>query len=379
MLVKAENLDVLPNREATGLRPIDPQHDLMPGASVADAARAFEFYGDWQLVLHVTQYKLEQVKSTSIERAVVRAIITRSDLVAVQALLRMRSAGQRLALRLPSGVQFDTQPVRINGKSVTLERGDKDDYYVPLVGRSSEEPLLLELRYTYTGAGKRLELPEFPGEPAIQRVYLAAYLPDEQRLLGYRGPWSEEWRWRGRRALPLLSDLELVAWVSEGVAVDTTEARSFPATGSYYLFSTLKPAGGKDAALTLVTMHENLLSVLVFAAIALLGLLLINRSYTDRVVAIGVAIAVLVLLGVFAPTFSRQILTGVMLLAVATVVLLWLVWDYRRWTRRRASRVPGEPAVTAEPVMAGTPSGESAASAEPPQPPQEGQEGRHDG
>jgi len=385
VLVKAENIDVLPGRKSSGLRPIDPQHDLMPGASVADAARAFEFYGDWDLAIRATQYNLEEVKSTSIERALVRMVITRSDQVAVQALFRMRSAGQRLGLRLPHGVEFDTQPVRINGKSVPLERGDKDDYFVPLVGRSSEEPLLMELRYTYAGGGNRLELPQFPGEPAIQRVYLSAYLPDEQKLLGYRGPWTEEWYWSSRQAIPLRSDSDLISWASEGVAVDTAEARGFPAAGKSYLFSTLKPAGGPDAALTLVTLHENVLAALVFVAIAIVGLLLVNRPYGDRLLVVGLMFALVVLLGVFTPTLTRQILGTVLWVAVATVVLLWLLFDFRRWQARGVTYGLGgwsRKAATASTSPTGpTPPENVPAPSEPPppEPPREGEEGRRDG
>jgi len=44
VLAKAEGIDVAPTGEPEGLRPIDPRHDLMPGAEVKDAARAFEFH-----------------------------------------------------------------------------------------------------------------------------------------------------------------------------------------------------------------------------------------------------------------------------------------------------------------------------------------------
>jgi len=384
VLVKAENIDVLPGRNLTGLRPIDPQHDLMPGCSVPDAARAFEFYGDWNLTIRATQYKLEEVKSTSIERAVVRMILTRSDQVAVQGLFRMRSAGQRLGLRLPKRVEFDTQPVRINGKAVALERGDQDDYFVPLVGRSSEEPLLMELRYTYA-AKNRLELPQFPGEPAIQQVYLGAYLPDEQRLLGYRGPWTEEWRWSQRMPLPKRSEAELIAWVSEGVAVDTADARSFPAAGRFFLFSTLKPAGGPDSALALVTMHENVLSGLVFAVIAVIGLALLNRTYAERLLVVSLLVALVVLMGVFTPTFARQILTGLILLAVVMVILLWMVWDLYQLGVRRARYAAAHPDTPVEAVAVAetSPPGAvppgSAEAAPPPPSPHEGQEGHENG
>jgi len=43
-----------------------------------------------------TRYQLEAVKHTSIERGLIRVVVTRGGPLAVQALYRVRSAGQRL-------------------------------------------------------------------------------------------------------------------------------------------------------------------------------------------------------------------------------------------------------------------------------------------
>jgi hypothetical protein len=51
VVTKAETLDIRPTGTPEGLRPIDPRHDLMPGVTIADAARAFEFQADWKLAL----------------------------------------------------------------------------------------------------------------------------------------------------------------------------------------------------------------------------------------------------------------------------------------------------------------------------------------
>ncbi len=118
VLTKTEAIDVQPAGTLTGLRPIDPQHDVMPEGVVSNAARAFEYQNDWTLKLNVTRYQLEEIKHTSIERALVRMVITRSGQTGIQALFRLRSAHQRLTLQLPEGVQYDSQPVRINGNPV---------------------------------------------------------------------------------------------------------------------------------------------------------------------------------------------------------------------------------------------------------------------
>jgi hypothetical protein len=357
VLAKAETIDVHEAGEPTGLRPIDPQHDLMPGASVADAARAFEFHEDWTLSITATLYKLEEVKRTSIERAVVRMVVTRGDVTPVQALYRMRSAQQRLAVRLPAGVQFDTQPLRINGQPVALERGDQDDFFVPLTGRGPDESFLLELRYTTPSGGTRLEHPEFPSDPAVQKVYVCAYLPEELALLGSRGPWTDELTWRpidgwSNQLFPLRTDSELVAWVSEGVPLTGSPMERFPTDGRLYTFSTVQPPPLPDGALRLSTMNHKALAALTFGAVLIGGVLLLGVGLGGRVAAVGTLVVALVLVGVFLPTFSLQIINGLLAAALLLVLVVWIAW-YFAWTRphdpaliaRRAQRAAAAAAV----------------------------------
>ena len=63
-----------------------------------------EFHGDCQLQLTATRYQLEVLKHTSVERALLRMVITRSNRISVQALYRMRSNRQRLEIQLPAQV-----------------------------------------------------------------------------------------------------------------------------------------------------------------------------------------------------------------------------------------------------------------------------------
>ena len=91
MLTKAETLDVQESGEPKGLRPIDPQRDLEP--PVAGAAKAFEFHGDWTLPVTVTQYQLEKIKRTSIDRAVVRMVVTPAGEVACRPSTACRAPG----------------------------------------------------------------------------------------------------------------------------------------------------------------------------------------------------------------------------------------------------------------------------------------------
>ena len=194
---KAETIEISVKDEPKGLRPIDPQRDLMAGADVPNAARAFEFHEDWSLNLQATRYQLEEVKRTSIDRAFVRMVVTRGDKVAVQALYRLRSARQRVPLKIPdvdpknTAGALDSQPLRINNQSAPLEH-DGTQFFIPLTGHSADEPVLVELRYTVPGNPSSLQLPEFQDDPAVQQVYLAVWLPEEWKLLGIGGPWTNE-------------------------------------------------------------------------------------------------------------------------------------------------------------------------------------------
>ena len=96
-----------------------------------------------------------------------------------------------LAVNLPENVKFDTEPLRINGRSVMLEK-QKGDYFIPIVAPNADTPFLLEMRYTLPeNDGSRLDLPVFPQDPAVQKVFLAVYLPETKTLLNAEGPWTQ--------------------------------------------------------------------------------------------------------------------------------------------------------------------------------------------
>ncbi len=335
VLTKAETIDVRESGEPKGLRPIDPRHDLMPGANVPEAARAFEFHDDWELTVKATRYKLEAVTRTSIERAVLRMVVTRSGETSVQALYRLRSARQRLAVRLPENVEFDSVPLRINGRPVALERGDQDDYFLPLVGLDADQPIHVELRYTVTGGGTLLDYPVFPLEPAIQRVYLCVYLPAERVYLGSAGPWTDELFWRRQPTLdlqpfPRRNHRDLMNWVNEGINARIPTTDTFQIAGRMYLFSASHPVA--DGKLRLFTMDEDWLNVLLFMSIVLGGVALLRRKVSARWLTVGAFLVLLVLSGVFFPIFSRQVADGTLLSAIFIVMVIWML-HYVVWIR----------------------------------------------
>jgi hypothetical protein len=362
---KAETIEIGVDGIPKGLRAIDPQRDLMPGASVPDAARAFEFNADgWSLTLVAARYEPEEVKQTSIERALVRMVVTRGDEITVQALYRLRSARQRIAIKLPAGVDsakaFDTQPLRINNQPVVLET-DKNQLYIPLVGHSIDEPVLVELRYTYSGTPALLDLPEFPDQPtspAVQQVHLATYLPEEWTLLGVRGPWTNEQApaWDAPRSTSYVpDDRELLAQVRAGVAGCETVGENFPTLGNRHLFSALRPASGPAGALRLTTAHRNAVHFLIFALVAITGIALAFRPMGERLWGLAALIVALVIIAVFTPTLAQAIFTSTLAAAIVLVLVLWtvqcLVWFVPRFVAWLNSQ-PGRAAVAASAVAA---------------------------
>ena len=309
----------------------------MQDAAVPDAARAFEFHDDWSLQLTATRYQLEEVKRTSIERALVRTVITRSDQRGVQALYRIRSARQRLALKLSPEAQFDAQPARINGQPVALERGDQDQLFIPLIGLDPNTPFTLELRYTVPGTYAQLSVPEFPEDPAIQKVYLAAYLPNELTLVGSSGQWTEEFTWINQGVFKWIprgvkTDDELAAWVREGVNAGASPA--FQTDGIMYLFSALRPEPPPQGDLRLWAIDERWLAVLVFTPLLIIGLLLLKSTFSTKILSMAAIVIGVVACGIFVPTFARQLLNQPMYASLAIVAVAWSAWYLALIARR---------------------------------------------
>jgi len=349
-VAKAETLDVRTASGVEGLRPIDPQHDLMPGAGASDAARAFQFQDDWSLALTVTRYELEDVKRTSIERAVLRMVVTRSDRTPVQALYQLRSALQRLAIQLPKGAELDNDPLRINGQPKGLEQGDDGLNFIPLADQVADTPLLVELRYTVKGNQRELTFPVFPAQPplqsapAMQKVHLCVYLPDELRVLEANGPWTNEqnqWPPRVFESIQRSNDDDLLDWVSSGVDVDRARLKSFPVDGRLFRFTGLRPPPPPEGALRLQAVHERLLHGLVFGSLAVVALLFWRQPAAQKVIALTAVVVVLVLVGVFFPTIAMQILNEYLVVACGLVILVWGVAELVR--HLRSSRQPPPP------------------------------------
>ena len=340
VLRKSGSLDIAVSEASASLTPVDPRHDLMSGRAHADAAMAFEFHRDWNLRAVITRYEPAPLKSTAIERALVRQVFTRGGQSAVQGLYRIRSTRQRLEVRLPEGVNFDAQPLRINGRTITLERGAEGHVYIPLPGVNADEAFLLELRYTLPGGPGRVHLPIFVGDTAVQEVKLSLHLPENDVYLGHRGAWNPEFFWRvgqGFRLTPQSNktNRELLHWVAQGVSVDINALDQLPVAGQHLLFSGFMP-DSREVTLRLARAPLIPFHAVVIVAGVLLGLVLVRMKLVTRLLVAALLVSALVLASVFLPSFTRAIVNDATAAAAALVVVLWMVWDLTvRWPRHR--------------------------------------------
>jgi len=161
-----------------------------------------------------------------------------------------------------------------------------------------------------------------------------------------------EWRWYealGSRPYPHRSDDELIQWVVEDLPLDSPP-EEFVTDGQLHTFSTLSPAPPPEGSLRLVAVREWHLHVAVFVIVLALGLLLVFRPFRHKLAGMAALAALLLALGVFFPTFSRQIMDGALLSAVLIVAVGWLGWHMlRAWpyvvvafSRRRSANTASE-------------------------------------
>jgi hypothetical protein len=344
VLAAAENIDLSVGKEIKSLQPIDPRLDV--SEKVEGAARAFSFHDDWELPIVATRYDLADVKQTNIERGLVRMVITQANEISVQAIYRIRTARDRLAIGLPEGARFHAEP-KLDGRAVMLEKQKKDEYFIPIVAPNAEKPFLLELRYSLPGnAQNRLDIPSFQKDTAAQKVYLEFYVPEKKTLLNVVGPWTKEYWWR---LLPTmmwrpnsnLNDNQLLSWVREGIQISGSEGNDFPTDGTVFLYSTVQPDAPPNGSLNLTLLDARWLQALVFLVVVLGGIALVRVRCRFKTLAVGSLFAVLILLGVFYPIFAMQTMNGILILAFVIVLIVWSVaWMFGSGKRPEAASAP---------------------------------------
>ena len=194
---KSENLDVIPEKDSLqGLRPIDPQQDIVLAGDTAGATLAMEFHGDdWNLGLRVNRYEQEEVEKTAVEMGYVRVRLSNGNNAAVHAAFRMRSVDQRIPLKMPANSQLTNDPLRINGTSVGLEidpdSENQGSYFIPLTTQSQGETFVVELVYNISVDSWKITLPVFQDVKAVNQVFVGVEIPKDLVLLSYSGNWDD--------------------------------------------------------------------------------------------------------------------------------------------------------------------------------------------
>jgi hypothetical protein len=79
LVSKAEGIDIEPVGKPSGVRPIDPEQDVYSQAKKEGVALAFEFVGDWSLDLLARRYEPAPGKLTSIDRGLLRVVVTANE------------------------------------------------------------------------------------------------------------------------------------------------------------------------------------------------------------------------------------------------------------------------------------------------------------
>ncbi len=193
----------------------------------------------------------------------------------------MRDSGWRSAC--PKNVDFDAQPLRINGKPVSAERESSTTISAPLTDQDLNETFVLELRYRPSGTPDQLDLPWLPDEPAVQKVYLCTYLPEKQVLLASAGSWTDELSGTGPLELRLspASPADEARLINE-ITEDNPSCKfgthlSHRQVAAVHLLH-LRPEDAPDGSLQLRTMDRKLFNGLVVVIIAVAGLPLFRGS-----------------------------------------------------------------------------------------------------
>lgn len=332
VVATSENIDVGSAATTSGLRPIDPRVDLDPGTPEElrlRAARAFEFHQDWNLDLKAVRYLPSELATTVVQKAVFRIVRTLSGEQSAQALFRLRSAEQRLRMELPAGVQVSR--VRINGLDVTPEKGEGEEYLVPLRDMSADEEFVLELIYRNTDpAGGQFDIPRFVDQPAIHEAHLCAFLPQREAVISYGGPWMDNFALdpesllsgevqSGRSSQDLVQDL------ANGIM--SSRDLDFESQGVEYVFSTLQPDATEEGRLNITTVSRRLLHTLLYLAFLALGVVGLRVELRKQVLLAAGVLVFAALMGVLLPVLYMELIDGYFLFGALLVFAVWAGWD----------------------------------------------------
>ncbi|MDP1561892.1 MAG: hypothetical protein Q8M16_10980 [Pirellulaceae bacterium] len=350
---RSELFDVQAGSDATGLRPIDPTTDVFGGRRFEDAVAALEYVGPWKLDLDVSRYELYDLKRSSISRSLIQAVWLRNDSLSVRAMYRLKSVNQRLVILMPPGFNpetgFDSSPVRVDGQTISLERGSGGELILPLGNRDRDREMLVEIRYTMPIQNSEIAVPTFQADCAVQKTELVVYLPNDWAPLNFGGPWSDKHDVVGtsfaERFLSPNRNAADLNWIAT-TDVPTARMMEFETDGRPFAFSTINPAPGSDGALRVTKVRSWLLSGLGAVLVAGFGLLFVRRSWNQRLIMIAVGLGLFVVAAMFWPFAVTYLDYEGVALASLIVLGVWVGLDvlvFLGQVRRRMNERPNEP------------------------------------
>lgn len=359
---RSELFDVQAGTNVTGLRPIDPTTDVFGGRRFEDAVAALEYVGAWKLDLDVSRYELYDLKRSSISRSLIQAVWLRNDTLSVRALYRLKSVNQRLVIVMPPGFSpetgFDSNPVRVDGQPISLERGAGGELILPLGNRDRDRELLVELRYTMPIQNAEISVPTFQADCAVQKTELVVYLPNDWAPLNFGGPWSDKQQAAGTSFTERFfysnrnaADLNWIATTD----VPTSRMMEFETDGRSFAFSTINPAAGSDGALRVIKVQSWLLSGLGAILVAGFGLLFVPRSWNQRLVMIAVGLGLYVIAAMLWPFAVIYLDYDGIAMASMIVLAVWVGLDLLKLlgqVRRRMNEPRREPTDASESAAA---------------------------
>lgn len=338
LVKRSELFDVQVGEETQGLRAIDPSTELFSGRKQDDVAAALEYVGPWKLSLQVSRYELYDLKRSSVPRSLIRAVWLRNQQLSVQAIYRVNSVNQRLTIQMPPGFDpaqgFDSTPVRLDGQSVAIERGQGNSIVIPLGNRDRDQQWLLELRYTMPVSaasmmGGAIPVPTFDDGCAVQKTRMIVYLPHDWAPLNFGGPWSDDAAGEGspvwtRVTRSQRAEAERLEWIVTP-AVPVAALSDFETDGFPFHFSGLAPPAGEAGALQVTLLNVWLYRGLVVGVVLLLGLALLRSTWSLRLAAVAAGVGLWLTAGVLWPFAIKQLDYNSLGATTFLVVGMWVL------------------------------------------------------
>lgn len=322
------------------LEPGDPTsaRDLPHKPHQQKAALAFTYSSPpFQLSLPVAVQEEVKVFTTMSPGVLVEQVLARDGILNSRVTYLLATCqGDRLPITLPGEVQLTA--VLLNGNETPLEMGAKAQERLvrlpPSAGQVSK--FVLEIAYsTEKASASSLQAPSLPADVPVQQTLWRLWLPKDYRLLSHDRTFS---RVADRQTNEMLSLLNQGQPSAVGFKL--------PGQGAAYNFVRSGPPG----QLSVIAIGKEWFSVMVWAVIVGVGVLMLKLNGFHRCLVILAAGLLAGILHLYLPLLVRQTVR-VGLFAVLLVLVLWMIqWIFvrrPRWKRRAAlAGAPGADAKT---------------------------------